>query len=75
MGERNLPTACDISSACCIGWYTASRQSRFFCRSLLNHGFDSLRLVNPQCHPDDIEARNRRNYWTSIGYVSNVQYL
>ena len=26
------------------------------CRSLLNHGFDSLRLVQPRCHPDDIEA-------------------
>ena len=24
------------------------------CRSLLNHGFDSLRLVQPNCHPDDI---------------------
>ena len=32
------------------------------CRSLLNHGFDSLRLVNPQCHPDDIEARNRAKH-------------
>jgi TrmH family RNA methyltransferase len=32
------------------------------CRSLLNHGFDSLRLVQPQCHPDDIEARNRAKH-------------
>ena len=32
------------------------------CRSLLNHGFDSLRLVNPQCHPDDLEARNRAKH-------------
>ena len=32
------------------------------CRSLLNHGFDSLRLVQPKCHPDDIEARNRAKH-------------
>ena len=32
------------------------------CRSLLNHGFDSLRLVQPICHPDDIEARNRAKH-------------
>ena len=32
------------------------------CRSLLNHGFDSLRLVEPQCHPDDVEARNRAKH-------------
>jgi TrmH family RNA methyltransferase len=28
----------------------------------LNHGFDSLRLVQPQCHPDDVEARNRAKH-------------
>ena len=32
------------------------------CRSLLNHGFDSLRLVQPKCHPDDLEARNRAKH-------------
>ena len=32
------------------------------CRSLLNHGFDSLRLVQPQCHPDDVDARNRAKH-------------
>lgn len=32
------------------------------CRSLLNHGFDSLRLVQPKCHPDDVEARNRAKH-------------
>ena len=32
------------------------------CRSLLNHGFDSLRLIQPKCHPDDIEARNRAKH-------------
>ena len=32
------------------------------CRSLLDHGFDSLRLVQPDCHPDDLEARNRAKH-------------
>ena len=32
------------------------------CRSMLNYGFDSLRLVNPLCSPDDIEARNRAKH-------------
>ena len=32
------------------------------CRSLLNHGFNSLRLVQPECHPDDLEARNRAKH-------------
>jgi tRNA C32,U32 (ribose-2'-O)-methylase TrmJ len=29
------------------------------CRSILNYGFVQLRLVDPRCDPDDIEARNR----------------
>ena len=36
------------------------------CRSLLNHGFNSLRLVQPQCHPDDLEARNRAKHAGSV---------
>ncbi|MBT5391690.1 MAG: RNA methyltransferase [Euryarchaeota archaeon] len=32
------------------------------CRSMLNYGFDSLRLVSPTCSPDDIEARNRAKH-------------
>lgn len=32
------------------------------CRSMLNYGFDSLRLVQPTCSPDDIEARNRAKH-------------
>lgn len=32
------------------------------CRSMLNYGFASLRLVNPVCSPDDIEARNRAKH-------------
>ena len=32
------------------------------CRTMLNHGFDSLYLVNPNCSPDDEEARNRAKH-------------
>ena len=32
------------------------------CRTMLNYGFDSLRLVSPTCSPDDIEARNRAKH-------------
>ena len=35
------------------------------CRGMLNHGFDRLRLVNPQCDIDD-EARNRAKHAGSI---------
>lgn len=31
------------------------------CRGMLNHGFDNLRLVNPQCEIDD-EARSRAKH-------------
>ena len=32
------------------------------CRAMLNYGFVQLRLVQPQCDPDDIEARNRAKH-------------
>lgn len=32
------------------------------CRTMLNYGFSSLRLVSPMCAPDDIEARNRAKH-------------
>lgn len=32
------------------------------CRTMLNYGFTSLRLVSPKCAPDDIEARNRAKH-------------
>ena len=32
------------------------------CRTMLNHGFDKLILVNPNCSPDDEEARNRAKH-------------
>ena len=36
------------------------------CRTMLNYGFADLRLVNPDCSPDDIEARNRAKHAGSI---------
>tara|TARA_Y100000766_G_C18912696_1_gene609232 strand:+ start:2738 stop:3568 length:831 start_codon:yes stop_codon:yes gene_type:complete len=32
------------------------------CRTMLNHGFDKLILVNPNCSPDDGDARNRAKH-------------
>ena len=32
------------------------------CRSMLNYGYDQLRLVNPLCDIDDLEARNRAKH-------------
>ena len=32
------------------------------CRSMLNYGFDKLRLVNPKCDHLDVEARNRAKH-------------
>jgi tRNA/rRNA methyltransferase len=32
------------------------------CRAMLNHGFTSLSLVNPECSVDDEEARNRAKH-------------
>jgi len=32
------------------------------CRTMLNYGFDKLRLVNPRCKVDDEEARNRAKH-------------
>ena len=31
------------------------------CRTMLNHGFDNLRLVNPICSADDVEARKEQS--------------
>ena len=32
------------------------------CRTMLNHGFDKLSMVNPNCSPDDEEARNKAKH-------------
>ena len=36
------------------------------CRSMLNYGFENLRLVNPKCDHLDVEARNRAKHAGSI---------
>ena len=36
------------------------------CRTMLNYGFNRLRLVNPECSPNDVEARNRAKHAGSI---------
>lgn len=36
------------------------------CRTMLNYGFNNLRLVNPRCRPDDEEARKRAKHAGSI---------
>jgi TrmH family RNA methyltransferase len=36
------------------------------CRTMLNHGYCNLRLVNPICSPDDIEARKRAKHAGTI---------
>tara|TARA_B110000483_G_scaffold67666_1_gene84573 strand:- start:9 stop:833 length:825 start_codon:yes stop_codon:yes gene_type:complete len=36
------------------------------CRTMLNHGFCNLRLVNPICSADDVEARKRAKHAGSI---------
>ena len=41
------------------------------CRSMMNYGYDKLRLVNPLCDPNDIEARNRAKHAGQI--LDNVQ--
>lgn len=64
MGERSdlpLPTSAYTLHVVMIGTQHPGNLGAV-CRSLLNHGFDSLRLVLPVCHPDDIEARNRAKH-------------
>ena len=36
------------------------------CRAMMNFGFTRLRLINPQCSPEDDEARNRAKHAGSI---------
>ena len=45
------------------------------CRAMMNFGFTKLRLINPQCSPEDEEARNRAKhagfYFGSCNSYSN----
>ena len=64
MGNRGhlpLPTASYTLHVVLVGTQHPGNLGAV-CRSLLNHGFDSLRLVQPECHPDDLEARNRAKH-------------
>ena len=63
MGERSDYLYRMRHIVCMLYWLVHSIQAiSVLFVALLNHGFDSLRLVNPQCHPDDIEARNRAKH-------------
>ena len=42
------------------------------CRTMLNHGFDRLSLVNPNCSLDDEEARNRAKHSGNILDSANI---
>ncbi len=42
------------------------------CRTMLNHGFDRLSLVNPNCSLDDEEARNRAKHSGNILDNANI---
>ena len=64
MGERSdlpLPTSAYTLHVVMVGTQHPGNLGAV-CRSLLNHGFTSLRLVQPVCHPNDIEARNRAKH-------------
>ena len=64
MGERSdlpLPTSAYTLHVVMVGTQHPGNLGAV-CRSLLNHGFYSLRLVQPVCHPNDIEARNRAKH-------------
>ena len=64
MGERSdlpLPTSVYTLHVVMVGTQHPGNLGAV-CRSLLNHGFNSLRLVQPVCHPNDIEARNRAKH-------------
>ena len=64
MGERSdlpLPTSAYTLHVVMVGTQHPGNLGAV-CRSLLNHGFNSLRLVQPVCHPNDIEARTRAKH-------------
>ena len=64
IGERSdlpLPTSAYTLHVVMVGTQHPGNLGAV-CRSLLNHGFNSLRLVQPVCHPNDIEARNRAKH-------------
>ena len=64
MGDRSelpLPTSNYSLSVVLIGVSHPGNLGAV-CRAMLNYGFVQLRLVQPQCDPNDIEARNRAKH-------------
>lgn len=64
MGERQdipLPTG-PVQVAVVLVGVTHPGNLGAICRSMLNYGFDDLRLVNPKCSPDDEETRARAKH-------------
>tara|TARA_B100000212_G_C27371555_1_gene532808 strand:- start:1274 stop:2185 length:912 start_codon:yes stop_codon:yes gene_type:complete len=64
MGDRKslpLPTSSYELVVVCIDTEHPGNLGAI-CRTMLNYGYEQLRLVNPQCTPDDNEARNRAKH-------------
>ena len=64
MGERQdipLPTGRFALTVVLVG-VTHPGNLGAICRSMLNYGFDDLRLVNPRCSPTDGETRARAKH-------------
>ncbi|MGB1587275.1 MAG: RNA methyltransferase [Poseidonia sp.] len=64
MGERQdipLPSGLVQVAVVLVG-VTHPGNLGAICRSMLNYGFDDLRLVNPKCSPDDEETRARAKH-------------
>ena len=64
MGERQdipLPTGPFALTVVLVG-VTHPGNLGAICRSMLNYGFDDLRLVNPRCSPTDGETRARAKH-------------
>ena len=64
MGERQdipLPTGAFELTVVLVGVSHPGNLGAI-CRSMLNYGFDNLRLVSPQCSPDDGDTRARAKH-------------
>ena len=64
MGERQdipLPTG-SFSVAVVLVGVTHPGNLGAICRTMLNYGFDDLRLINPKCSPGDGETRARAKH-------------
>lgn len=68
MGERqNLPLPVgSYDVAIVLVGVTHPGNLGAICRTMLNYGFDDLRLVNPKCSPDDGETRARAKHASRV---------